>query len=675
MRFRGIVCATILSCASPFCVHAQDGEAWNVTLDSVVVKSHANTSGLKTGVDGSVRWDLRQMQSLPKLLGDADPIRYAQMLPGLQTNDEYHSGLHVQGCDNQHNVVSINGIPLYHVSHLMGFFSSFVSSHFAAMSLSKNPPSAAMSNRLGAVLDMRSPEAAADSSSGEFSVGLIASQGTYRWVIDRSTMLSVSLRASYMKYLYGHWLKADDKKIDYSFHDVNATLVHRLNDRNTLMVDFYSGSDHAGMLENHYMADMQSSWGNAMGAAHWLYRGDSGVRAEGALYVTAYHNRFNLSLQDMMFNLRSRIVDLGLKGQFSHGRWSGGVEALYHWIRPQSLERTGGYNESDGTVPLTKSVETSLFVNYCQPLCDRLFILSGLRGSMYHGESVTQGGLDPFVGMSYDDQVTQLLLSYSRKHQYLFQTGFSDMGLPTEFWMSSSGEFPAQQADLLDFSFNRFLFKRGYKITLDLFYKKLYHQVDYVGTVLDFMNKNYDIDQALKSGKGENYGFSVMLHKTSGRLNGWVCYGYLNARRVFSHQDAGRDSFVANHSRPHELNLVLCYSCGSHWDFGASVVWATGTPYTVAESLLLLNGNVVVNYGEHNGRRLRPYMRTDLSVNYKWKPRVFKECGLNFSVYNVTNHDNELFHYLKTNSEGMFAYRAVSSVLNMLPSFSFYCKL
>ena len=34
-------------------------------------------------------------------------MHYAQMLPGIQTNNEMKSGINIQGCDNSHNMLSM----------------------------------------------------------------------------------------------------------------------------------------------------------------------------------------------------------------------------------------------------------------------------------------------------------------------------------------------------------------------------------------------------------------------------------------------------------------------------------------------------------------------------------------------------------------------------------------
>ena len=94
----------------------------SIMLDSVLVHGKQHNASLKTESDKGILWNMRMMNDMPKILGNADPMHYAQMLPGVQTNNEYNGGIHVQGSENEHNELSIAGVPLYNVNHLLGFF-------------------------------------------------------------------------------------------------------------------------------------------------------------------------------------------------------------------------------------------------------------------------------------------------------------------------------------------------------------------------------------------------------------------------------------------------------------------------------------------------------------------------------------------------------------------------
>ena len=47
--------------------------------------------------------DVSALASLPSILGNSDPLHFAQMLPSMQSSSELDAGIHIQGCDHQHN--------------------------------------------------------------------------------------------------------------------------------------------------------------------------------------------------------------------------------------------------------------------------------------------------------------------------------------------------------------------------------------------------------------------------------------------------------------------------------------------------------------------------------------------------------------------------------------------
>jgi outer membrane receptor protein involved in Fe transport len=164
-----------------------------------------------------------------------------------------------------------------------------------------------------------------------------------------------------------------------------------------------------------------------------------------------------------------------------------------------------------------------------------------------------------------------------------------------------------------------------------------------------------------------------MFNKCNGPLTGWISYTYTHATRTFSAiKQTGH--YPASHERPHELNAVATYTLNRHWSFGATFVYASGTPFTAPVSISLIDNNLMMKYGEYNSSRLKPYHRLDLSANYKWQSRRCREQGINLSLYNAIAQENELFYYIKTRDDGSFAYRPVTFMLRILPSISYFCK-
>ena len=72
-------------------------------LQGTTFVGREHSSSIKK-IDGDgLKVDLKQIQNLPKILGNTDPLSFVRLLPGVQTGSEYDSGINVQGCDNAHN--------------------------------------------------------------------------------------------------------------------------------------------------------------------------------------------------------------------------------------------------------------------------------------------------------------------------------------------------------------------------------------------------------------------------------------------------------------------------------------------------------------------------------------------------------------------------------------------
>ena len=665
---------TLLLCVSSSIVYSQnEEETWSLSLDTITVKGQRYSSAVKTNASGAFLWSLKDINYLPQILGNADPMHYAQMLPGIQVNNEYRSGINIQGGENSHNFISVSGVPLYNVNHLLGFFSAFNVSHYGTMYLDKTMAYANSANRLGGELTMDLPKEKFDTLSGELSLGLISSQGTLRIPLGKKLSVALSLRGSYINLLYGSWLKADNNQLKYSFYDSNLTFTYKANDNHTFLFDCYSGNDRLRMLDDNYMADMSDKWGNYMGALHWLYDNHRDTKAHTTLYATSYHNEFGMKMQSMDIKLPSGITDLALKSKVDFRNWNYGIELIWHHVQPQSMKTSGTFNTRSGSIPSEDDVEASAFVQYSHRLIDSLYAIGGIKGSVFRAKDATFYAIDPSVCLLYDQHSWQLRASYSLKHQYLFQTGFTSVGLPTEFWISCSKNRPPQYAHEFAISGSTYLFGRRFRLVADAYYKKLYHQIEYRGSVLDYLNTVYDLERNLLHGSGDNYGFSIMFNKCSGPLTGWISYAYSHAWRSFE-QRGMVGTYPANHDRPHELDVVLAYTLNRHWSFGATFAYATGTPFTTPTHIAFVNGNLLIRYGEYNANRLSPYMRLNLSVNYKWHTNLAREQGVNFSLYNATARGNDLFYFVDYHENGGFWYKPLHFLVKILPSISYFCK-
>ena len=59
--------------------------------------------------------------------GEGDAIKFIQTLPGVSTGAEGTSSYYVRGGNSGNNAVTLDGVPIYGISHLMGMTSTIPS--------------------------------------------------------------------------------------------------------------------------------------------------------------------------------------------------------------------------------------------------------------------------------------------------------------------------------------------------------------------------------------------------------------------------------------------------------------------------------------------------------------------------------------------------------------------
>lgn len=654
-------------------------------LQAVEIRGKRLRSQLRE-IEGTSIISMSLMDEMPHILGNADPLHYAQLLPGVQTNSEYDAGLHIQGCDNSHNYVSLGGAPVYNAAHLLGFFSIFNAGHFTEMSLQKSPVSASFPNRLGGRVDMLTPTwlAAEDSLSvgavhGELSVGPMSSQGTLRLPVGKRSLLLLSARAAYLNLLYSKWLEVDGDEVKYDFSDYNLSYITQLDDANVLKIEGYWGYDNMKIGQASYGLQGKLKWDNTMAALHWYSRSKDGLNEGGKdwsmeqmVYYSRYANRLNVGEYSFQVGMRSFIFDLGYKGNFSLGRWRMGAEVVRHQLLPQDIGITGNLANYQTDAHHQLATEASAYLQYCQPLGENLLMELGARVSGYHCQKSFYRVM-PHLKFNYDlSQSAKLNLNLGIRNQYLFQTGFSSAGLPTEFWFAADQNHRPQYACHAALQGEFWFAEKEYRLSVETYYKWLMNQIENNSNMFDILFSSYSFDGSLLHGKGYNYGLNLLLEKRRGKLTGWLSGSLGRAMRKFDGEQY-QGWYPAGHERIYELNAVATYRINRRVSLGSTYVLASGTPYTKVNYAYLMSGNLVTEYGPHNGDRVKPYMRLDLSVSYDFATKGKVRSGINFSLYNVTMHGNDLFYRIKV-YDNHVRYNAFKFLMPIMPSINYYCK-
>ncbi len=661
----------LLVAASCFCARAQEPDTlFNEKLDRSLISERLERPMLENrqGISGVV--NVEKIAAVPSFLGNADPIRFVRLLPSVQLSTELEGGLYMQGSESSMTLVSQQGVPLYGIAHLLGLFSVFNSPHFRGM---QYDTSAGQEARLAGKVDIQLQDTLVHRVRGDFSVGMLSAQGTLAVPTGPRASLFLSARRTFINTVYGNLLKYEDYPLRYGFTDANLTWLWKPTDRDRVWVDLFGCLDH-GQVSAGLISNMEAKWYNAIGALHWNH-----YFSGATLKQRAYFTTFGLHPEVLAFNaygqMPSYIQDYGYRGNLQWNGWDFGAHVSYYRIQPQNPMALGHFSDAGnrGDEPVQNAVETILSAQYSR-LIGYWLEMKAVAGVHWYlsPEGRSYFGITPEAALSANlMEGGTLELRYGIKRQNLFQLGFTNVGLPCEFWLAAGKFQDPQWSHNFTLSYNVSLPGDAFSVSTELYYRQLHNQLEYVGSILDIYTGHYSLESSIARGKGRAFGANVMFQKQTGKLTGWVSYAFSRSLRTFD-RDARAGEYPSAHERLHELDVVATYDFG-RFDVGGTYVLASGAPYTPPASIVLLGGRILCEYGAYNSARLPAYSRLDISANWYIKKGPRGKMGLNFSMYNVLGKKNELGYGMHINPDfTAYSFQTSGIQLRFLPALAFF---
>lgn len=316
------------------------GDTVNFSVEEIEVVGNRSISGPESAQMSAVEIPLLQLQTIPALGGEIDVLKAIQLLPGVQSASEGQSGVYVRGGGPDENLILLDGVPLYNVSHALGMFSVFNADILSNVTLYKGNFPARYGSRLSSVIDVEQTAGDAVMWHGGVSVGLISAkihaQGpifTGQQLRDRkvserkdtiraATTFAIAARRTYydallapiMAAVSARELEGGSALGGYYFYDLNAKLRHRFRNNDRLTASFYMGDDviyvnyntkddYISSVENvstrtSEQAKMGLRWtsGNAMAKLQYDHR----LREDLTMQAHLHFLRFGYSLSERM---------------------------------------------------------------------------------------------------------------------------------------------------------------------------------------------------------------------------------------------------------------------------------------------------------------------------------------------------------------------------------------
>lgn len=691
-------------------IHVPMSDA-NLLQEVVVVSDRKEAGNIATGM-GAMEVPMAQIKQTPNMLGEADVMKAIQLIPGVQSGTEGTAGLHVRGGGPDQNLILLDGVPVYNVDHLFGFFSVFTPEAVKKVTLFKGSFPARFGGRLSSVVDVRTNDGDMQHYHGLFSIGLLSSKINVEGPISKGkTSFNFSARRSYFDLLAKPFMPKDEQ-LGYYFYDLNAKINHRFSDRSRLFLSIYNGRDRFySKYEESWDSGNATSidrgkmdWGNTIVSARWNFLFGPRLFSNTTIAYNKYHLGLSSSTKEQRtmktqganshyeMSYRSGIQDWSLQTDFDfnptpqhHIKF--GANYLYHSFRPEVAttrisERNKGqlvqdttYNNQNNQV--IYGHEASAYVEDNISLGENLRMNLGLHASLFHVQKKTYYSLQPRFSVRYQfAEHSSLKAAYTQMTQYVHLLSSTPISMPTDLWVPITKNIKPMQAH--QYSLGAYHTGiQGWEFSIEGYYKHMNNVLEYKdGT--SFLGSSTGWEEKVEMGKGRSMGIELMVQKTMGRTTGWVSYTLAKSDRIFENGTVNNgERFPYRYDRRHSINLVLSHRLSKKVNLNASWVFFTGATTTIPkeETAILLPGGGAessndahyieeTSYITHrNNYRLPSSHRLNVGVDFNLKTRRGTSVW-NISVYNLYNAMNPTFVYRSWDNKGN---RKVVKKLTMLP--------
>ncbi len=667
-------------------INLESNKELNVKLESstqlhvVTVRAERITSHRSSQMS-AIEVPVENIKSVPVLFGESDVLKALQLLPGVQSGTEGMSGIYVRGGGPDQNLFLLDGVPLYNVNHLGGFFSAFNADAIKNVTLYKGSFPARFGGRLSSVLDITTNDGNDKRLHGNVSIGAIAAKVNVEGPLYKDkTTFNVSYRRTYFDILMQPMIMslalAEDlgrTNLGYYFYDLNAKVTHRFNTRSRLIASWYSGDDriyaNIKLNDGRYSESLKMGyrWGNLVGSLRWNYELSPKLFMNLTGSYTQYRNRVSLGIiskglddyfeEEMSYN--SGIRDIALKADFDYQpvpdhsvKFGGGM--VHHIFRPEVIgmreEESSHQLDFDtaiGGAPV-HAEELSFYIEDDWAITEAFKVNGGANVTGFLVQGKFYPSLQPRVSGRYmisDD--LSVKAGYSYMTQYMHQLSNSSISLPTDLWVPVTARIAPMYAHQV--AVGVFYNLKGLvDLSLELYGKSMTNMLEYKDGA-SFMGSSIGWEDKVCMGNGWSYGAEFLAQRTIGEFTGWVGYTISKTMRQFDREGQmlnNGEPFPAKYDRRHDISIMLSYKPNKNFDMGVTWVFSSGNVGTLAmQHYIDPETGRDISYIEHrNNFRMPAYHRLDVGVNFH-KQKEHGVRTLSISVYNVYNRENPFMVY------------------------------
>ncbi len=702
MGFVSEIRAIQLSCDATIDISLKQ-ETFNLREVAVVADRNKITSAPGVNV---TRMSIAEIRSQPAFLSEPDVMRSLQTLPGVQVSHIGSVNMSVRGGSYSQNLVLLDEAPVFNPSHILGFMSSFNPDAVSTVDLYKGVP-ARYGSKLSSVVDIRMKDGDRERFGVAGSVGVAASRLAVESPLwDGKGSFIVAGRYCYAGAVY--------KLIDFSinqmppkatvwFYDLNAKVNYTINNKNRIYLSAYNGFDKFFFPE--FSGEYLLEWGNLNGTLRWTHIVNPSLFINTSLIISRFGYSYYQLNDGMDYRWDASLGQIELKSDADHNfsdqlKLRYGVSLTGYGFSPGNITPRNDHSPSKAfSLDKGRSLETGLYAEADWELLPNLHLDAGLRfstfsnigpGTEYVFNPDTRKVMDSteyssgrmmqsFVNLNPRASIryifgkgSTLKASYTNMVQYLHKANNSTLGMPTDIWFPANKNAPPQLAHQFALGYS-FSWGKGYTVSIEPYYKRMYRQIDFRDNADLFVNPY--LDSEICSGNGQSKGIELMVEKMQGRFTGRISYTLSKTTFTIDGVNHGRE-YAAPYDGRHNLSVFAAYRLSDKLTVSAAFKYITGRPATVPAGAFNYQGAIFMDYTERNGYRIEDMHQLDF--NLTWTPKPYKKRyrgSWNFSIINAYNRKNIFSIMVKPEEYTMSQYSVKKMYLHgIFPTFGYEFK-
>lgn len=643
---------------------------------------------------GSYPVDPLHVRQVVTPTGESDALKYVQTLPGVSMGGEGTSALFVRGGNMGSNAFTLDGVPIYGISHLMGLTSVFPGDVIGTSEFQVGGFSADAGNFTSSHIRLQSYSGDFERARARFSVNpfLVSASVSTPMEKGKSSFLG-SVRVSPIGLEYKAFKKMVDSR-QTSFEDFGASIgdlygkfTWRPDSRNEIALSFFGTLD-----DNRFTLDDQTDetmrWSNAIALLSW--------NKQRALCFDSV--RTSVSLNDHVWaqlentqSLRSpewsgrdkkfyRLDELMLQsaGMKKWDSWSleTGVQLRVARFNRGSRsytirDRKYGYNKSldrSGNLASYTLVPT-LHGELEYAIPEKFSLKLALRGNYYLLVDQVKGTFLPEAGMTVRYHfIPQLGLESTFDYRSQFYHCLEEMsvGWTLDPVVPASSDFPPERA--LQGYLGVFGGFGEHSFRVGGFYKQMYNIMFCRSASRFYDPGSLNWEEDARFGDGSSYGAELFYGKTGRGLSWQLSYTWSKSDRTFP-DIAGGATFPAKYDRRHLLHAdilwkglkaVFMMQSGHH----ETITAAQYNYYTPTVDILGPTTKEPYNW------QVPDFIRFDLGYELSFRSGKEKAHPVNhkltFGIYNLFNRRNAsvLLFNSETKQWGLRSYFPIMPSIN-----------